>query len=78
MRLLLGDSRFRQVINDRLGLDLQLSGQFIDSDLFDFAHSSRGYSSLFDSEGVSVFSGLAEGLEGDSTAGALSLEAAAA
>ena len=39
MGFLLGDSRFGQEINDGLGLNLQLAGQFIDADLFDFGHS---------------------------------------
>jgi len=37
--LLFLDSRFGQKINDGLGLDLQLAGKLINSDLFDVTHS---------------------------------------
>ncbi len=40
MRLLLRDAIPRQKVNNRLCLDLEFAGQFVDSDLVCFAHAS--------------------------------------
>lgn len=38
VRLLLGDAYLRQVVDQDLGLDLQLAGQFIDANLICIGH----------------------------------------
>jgi hypothetical protein len=40
VRFFLGDTKTRQKVNDRFGLDLQFTGQFVDSDLIRVGHSS--------------------------------------
>ena len=44
MRFLFRYAESGQKINDGFGLDLQLAGQLVDSDLIRVAHSSFGYS----------------------------------
>lgn len=39
MRFLFGDAETRKKVNDCLGLDLELAGQFVDSDLVDISHA---------------------------------------
>jgi len=41
VRLLFGDPESREKVNDGLGLDLQLAGQLVDSDLIRVAHALR-------------------------------------
>jgi hypothetical protein len=41
VRLLFRDAEPGQKVNDRFGLDLQLAGQFVDSDLIRVAHALR-------------------------------------
>ena len=40
--LFLGNAGFRQIIDDRLGLDLELARQFVDADLIRFCHCPPG------------------------------------
>jgi hypothetical protein len=42
MRFFLGNSGFRQIINDGLRLDLELASQFVDSDLIRIGHCPPG------------------------------------
>ncbi len=42
MRLFLRDAVPGQKVNNRLGLDLEFAGQFVDADLVCFAHASYG------------------------------------
>ncbi len=41
MRLLFGDTKPGQKIDDRLGLDLEFAGQFVNSDLICVGHELR-------------------------------------
>jgi len=43
VRLLLCDAETRQKVNDRFGLDLQFTGQFVDSNLIHVAHALGRY-----------------------------------
>jgi hypothetical protein len=47
VRLFLGDSGFRQIINNCLGLDLEFASQFVDSDLIRIGHCPPGLLLLF-------------------------------
>jgi hypothetical protein len=42
MRFFLGDSGFRQIVDDRLRLDLEFASQFVDSDLIRIGHCPPG------------------------------------
>ena len=47
VRFFLGDSGFRQIVDDRLRLDLEFASQFVDSDLIRIGHCPPGRLLLF-------------------------------
>lgn len=47
MRLLLGDAILGQKVDDGLGLDLELAGEFVDSDLIRVTHAALRFRFFF-------------------------------